>query len=452
MKKTILTLLSSILILGTGFDSKSALAKETEDLKFPSGFLWGTATSAYQVEGGIKNDWSKGGLDAGKAANHFERYEEDFEIAKKLGNNSYRMSIEWARIEPEPDKWSEEGVQFYKKIFKSLKSHGLKPMVTIHHFTNPIWLEKFGGWESEKVVERFSKYVTFLANTFGDDVDLWLTFNEPNVYALKGFATGEWPPFKKDRQITLYVMNNILKAHAEAYQILHKLDTKDADGDGVSCQVGFAQHIAVLEPYWAFNPVDQLMTYFQNKVFNEAFWDACTTGKFEMFIPGLKSINEPFNPKLKNSMDFVGFNYYTRWFIKANGDNVINEKGELTDMKWEIYPEGLAKSIELANRYASKLNVPIYITECGINDPSDNKRPKYIVTHVKKMLDEVKKGVNVKGFMYWSLMDNFELADGFAPKFGLIDIDRKLRPSAEVYKKIAESNSIPLELSEKYLK
>ncbi len=432
--------------------NQNAYSKEKEDLNFPKGFLWGTATSAYQVEGGIKNDWSKNGLDAGKAANHFEEFDNDFKIAKSLGNNAYRMSIEWARIEPEKDQWSQEGVDFYKKIFKSLKKHGLKPMVTIHHFTNPIWTEKFGGWENKEIIERFAKFTTFLAKTFGDDVDLWLTFNEPNVYALKSFATGDWPPFKKDRQITLYVMNNILKAHAEAYRILHEFDNTDADSDGIACEVGFAQHIAVLEPFWVLNPLDHLMTYFQNKVFNEAFWDACTTGKFDLFIPGLKSIDEPFNEKLKNSMDFVGFNYYTRWFIKANGDNVPNEKGELTDMKWEIYPTGLGKSIQLANNYAKKRNLPIYITEVGLSDPNDSKRGKYIVTHTKSMLDEIKKGSNVKGFMFWSLMDNFELADGYGPKFGLMTIDRKIKQSAYVYKEIAETNSIPEKLSEKYLK
>ncbi|MFN8674085.1 MAG: glycoside hydrolase family 1 protein [Candidatus Sericytochromatia bacterium] len=451
MKKIFNFILSLFLVLS--FQSKSFSEEfNQKDFKFPEGFLWGTATSAYQVEGGIVNDWSKGGLDAGKASNHAELYEEDFEKAKKLGNNAYRMSIEWAKIEPEPDKFSKEAVTFYKNIFKSLKKHGLKPMVTIHHFTNPIWLEQFGGWDNEKVITRFTKYVTFLAKTFGEDVDLWLTFNEPNVYAFKAYATGDWPPFKKDRQSTLYVMNNLLKAHAEAYHILHKYDREDADGDNISCQVGFAQHIAILEPYWALNPLDNIMTYFQSKVFNQGFWDAVLTGKFDLFVPGLKNVNAPFNKKLKGSMDFVGFNYYTRWFIKANGENVINEKGELTDMKWEIYPEGLKKSIEMADIYAKELKIPIYITECGINDPSDKKRPKYIVTHVNKTLEAIKNGANVKGFMYWSLMDNFELADGFGPQFGLFTIDRKMRYSAEVYKEIADSNAITKNLYDKYLK
>ncbi len=417
---------------------------------FPQGFLWGTATASYQVEGGITNDWSTNGLDAGVAADHYKKFHADFEAAKNMGNNSHRFSIEWARIEPEQGKFNMDEVEHYKKVLKSMKENGLKPMVTLHHFTNPVWVAKLGGWENKEVITHFVNYVRFIVTQLKSDVDLWVTINEPNVYAFKAYDSGVWPPYKKERKAALQVMGNLLKAHGEAYRAIHEVDISDADTDGKACEVGFAQHIAILQPYSLWNPVDNLMVYFQNKVFNESFWQAIITGKIDISIPGVPGVKEPFNKNLKGSMDFVGFNYYTRWMVNSKGMQLTKKNAEVSDLGWEIYPEGMTKAIGMANKYASKLKIPIYITENGIDDGKDAKRAKYVVSHLKKVWDAIQKGIPVKGYMYWSLMDNYEWADKYGPKFGFMTIDRQMRDSGEVYKQICLQNAMSYNLYKKY--
>lgn len=432
---------------GTQINNKAA---NDGAYKFPEGFLWGTATAAYQVEGGITNDWSTSGLDAGKADEHYEKFEEDFKAAKSLDNNAHRFSIEWSRIEPEEGKWDYKEVEHYKKVLQSLKANGLKPMVTLQHFTNPVWFAKMGGWENEKNISYFSRYVKFIVNELQADVDLWITINEPNVYGFKAYDAGEWPPYKKDRRLALQVMKNEVIAHKEAYKIIHETDKQDADGDGKNASVGFAQHIIVLQPYFPANPLDDIQAYFQDKAFNDAILEAIVTGVIGITIPGVEPATRPFDNDLKGSVDFFGLNYYTRWLVKSSGDRVANDKSELNDLGWEIYPDGMLFALRKLNKYASQLNVPIYITENGIDDAKDTKRAKFIISHVKKVWEAIQEGIPVKGYIHWTLMDNFEWSDKYGPKFGLMTIDRKMRDSAGVFKQIASQNGISQDLLDKY--
>lgn len=418
--------------------------------KFPEGFLWGTATSSYQVEGGIINDWSTSGLDAGKASEHYEKFEEDFKAAKGLNNNSYRFSVEWARIEPEEGKWDTKEVEHYKKVLQSLKANGLKPMLTLQHFTNPVWISKMGGWGNEKILTYFSRYVKYIVNELQGDVDLWITINEPNIYGFKGYDSGEWPPFKKDRNLALQVMKNELVAHKNAYKIIHETDKQDSDGDGKNALVGFAHHVAIFQPYFPANPLDDLQVYFTDKAFNDAIMEAVVTGVIDISIPGAESAKSPFDKDLKGSVDFFGLNYYTRWLIKSSGERLANESSEKNDLGWEIYPEGMLIALRKVNSYASKLNVPIYITENGLDDGKDTKRSKYIVSHVKKVWDAIQEGIPVKGYIHWTLMDNYEWSDKYGPKFGFMTIDRKMRDSANIYKEISGQNGLTRDLLEKY--
>ena len=420
--------------------------------KFPAGFLWGTATAAYQVEGGITNDWSTNGLDAGKAAEHYQKYDKDFKTAKSLSNNAHRFSIEWARIEPEEGKWDYQEVEHYRDVLKSLKANGLKPMVTLQHFTNPVWIARMGGWENEKIIPFFNRYVKFIVNELQNDVDIWITINEPNVYAFKAYDDGEWPPYKKDRQAALQVMKNELIAHKEAYKSIHQTDKVDADGDGPSASVGFAQHISLLQPYFPLNPLDNIQAYFQGKVFNEGILDAIATGVIDLSIPGMEPVKNPFDADLKGSVDFLGVNYYTRYLVKAFGDRVTSENAELNDLGWEIYPQGMLTTLRLMNRYASQLKVPIYITENGLDDRRDRKRAKFLVTHLNKVWEAVNEGIPVKGYIHWTLMDNYEWSDKYGPRFGLMTIDRQLRNSAKVYQNIAANNGLSQELLDEYNK
>jgi beta-glucosidase len=307
-----------------------------------------------------------------------------------------------------------------------------------------------GGWQNDKILPYFSRYVKFVVNELQGDVDFWITINEPNVYAFKSFDEGVWPPFKKDRQTALVVMKNELLAHKDAYKVIHETDKADADGDSKSAMVGFAHHIAILQPYFPLNPLDNLQAYFQDKAFNESLLEPFITGEINLSIPGEEPVTRPFDPELKGSLDFIGLNYYNRWMVKFNGERITMPNAPQNDLGWEIYPEGMLLALRKVNKYAQQLNVPIYITENGLDDGRDKKRAKFIVDHVKKVWDAVQEGIPVKGFFYWSLIDNFEFTDGYGPKFGLMTIDHKLRESGNIYREIASHNGVSQGLVDKY--
>lgn len=422
------------------FSCKSHYFEQKDFYSFPKNFLWGTSTAAYQIEGGITNDWSTNGLDAGNASDSFNLYKEDIQRMKFLGNNSYRFSIEWARIEPEKGKFNTEAINYYKSLLKELNKNNIKPMITLHHFTNPVWVAKNGGWENSQTINDFLDFVRYSVNELKDYSDIWITINEPNVYAFKAYDSGEFPPYKKDRESAIKVMGNLLKAHGKSYRLIHQIDK--------NAKVSFAHHIALLEPYFNLNPIDQIFTYFQNKVFNFSFWDSIVSGKIDISIPGVKGFNEPYDSDLKNSMDFVGLNYYTRWYVTSSGQQITDKNSDQSDIGWEIYPDGLLKALRLTHKYAKKLKIPVYITENGIDDTDDKKRSKYIINHTFAVWKAINEGIPVKAYMYWSLMDNFEWAEKFKPKFGLYTIDRKIRNSALIYKDISTNNSINKDLLE----
>lgn len=404
------------------------------EYKFPDNFLWGTSTAAYQIEGGINNDWSTNGLDAGIAADSFNKYLDDINKVKFLKNNAYRFSLEWSRIEPEKNKFDLKAVEYYKNILKELKKNNVTPMVTLHHFTNPVWIAKNGGWENPDTINDFLNYVDFIVKELKDYVEIWITINEPNVYGFKAYDAGEFPPYKKNRETAIKVMGNLLKAHGETYRLIHKIDN--------NAKVSFAQHIALLEPNFKLSPIDNLFVYYQNKIFNLSYWESIKTGEINLNVPGIKGVNEKFNANLKNSMDFVAINYYTRWYVNYKGEQNINPNADLTDIGWEIYPLGLYKALKMADVYAKKMNIPIYITENGIDNSNDLKRSEYIISHTFEVWRAIQEGINVRSYMYWSLMDNFEWAEKYKPKFGLFDINRQMRKSALVYKDISENNAI----------
>lgn len=396
-------------------------------LTFPKNFLWGSATSSHQVEGGNKwNDWwvfEQGGKVAnkdvsGKACDHYNRFEEDFALAKELGQNAHRFSIEWSRIEKEQGKWDMDEIEHYKKVLLSLKGKGFKTMVTLHHFTNPWWLSKIGGWENKKTPQFFAKYAQFIAQNLGQYVDFWVTINEPGAYISQGYSLGSWPPEKKSYLKAYKVFKNMVAAHKLVYVTIHQTN-KDA-------KVGIAQNNNYWEPAslnsWLDRFVAKLSRYFAS------FW---------------------FLDKIKNHQDFVGLNYYFHDRIKFNlfrvkdfCFEVKNENRETSDLGWEIYPEGIYYTTkELWERYKK----PIYITENGVADSKDKLRAEFILRHLNYIWKAIKEGVDCCGYFHWSLLDNFEWREGFSPRFGLIEVDyktfkRKPRRSAYVYSKICKEN------------
>lgn len=417
----------------------------SDKLKFPAGFLWGAATSAHQIEGGNKNDWTEWeeknaerlaeeakdkwadwqvkkfpemltpeNYISGRACDHCNRYEKDFDIAQSLNHNAHRFSIEWSRVEPEEGKFDEKEIEHYRKVISALRERGMEPFVTLWHWTIPLWLAKKGGCASNKFPFYFSRYAEYVVKNLGDLITFWITLNEPTTLIWHTYILGDWPPQKKNPITTLRVYNNLATAHNKTYDLIHDLNEK--------YKVGFANAVPFLEPY------------------NEkSILDKITTSIFHYFS------NKKLPRMTKGKHDFLGVNYYFHNRIKFPG--LIRNKNEsLSDLGQEIYPEGIHHNLVGLKKY----NLPIYITENGVADKDDAKREKYIKDHLCWVHKAIEEGVNVKGYFYWSLLDNFEWDKGFWPRFGLVEIDyktmeRKIRPSAWEYAKICKSNELEID-------
>ncbi|MFH1522203.1 MAG: glycoside hydrolase family 1 protein [Patescibacteria group bacterium] len=399
-------------------------------LKFPKNFLWGTSTSAYQVEGGIKNDWSEWENDelriknlklkglnpdnfvCEKACDFYHLYEEDFDLAVRLNNNAVRFGIEWARIEPKEGKWNMDEIEHYRKVLQAAKKRNLKVVLTLWHWTNPIWIAKNGGWVNKKTVNYFTRYVELIVKELGEYVSFWITLNEPMVHILNGYITGKFPPNEKDLTRAKFVFSNLIKAHNKSYQIIHNKYPQ--------ARVSITKLVNYFEPAREWCPNEWILA----KIFHY-FW------------------NHKFLNKVKKQLDFIAFDYYFHDRIVWYPPFIKNKNKEVTDMGWEIYPEGIYHVI----KYLAKFNKPIYIMENGLADKNDIKRADFIINHLKYVHKAIKEGVDVRGYFYWSLLDNFEWAHGWEPKFGLYEMDRATlkrtaRPSAGVYREICRSNLI----------
>lgn len=389
-------------------------------LEFPSKFYWGCATSSHQIEGENKNnDWwaaeQEGTLPkSGSASNSYNTYEEDFDLAKEMGNNAHRFSIEWSRIEPEEGKFNEEEVEHYRKVIRALKKRGMEPFVTLHHFTNPVWFAKKGGWENKEAPEYFKKYIEYIMEHLGNEARFWITINEPLIYTMLSYREAKWPPFKRSWKSSVKVIRNLVRAHKLAYFAIKAKNT--------NLQTGVAKNNNYFEAYKN-KILSQIFASFMNYVWNRWFLD-----------------------RISKHQDFVGINYYHRNRIHihfSSPHNWLNqnENKEVSDFGWEIYPEGIYHVAKQAGEYQK----PVYIFENGIADADDNQRPRFIKEHLTWLHKAVKEGTDVRGYFYWSLLDNFEWAEGFKMRFGLVDVDfstkeRKPRKSFYVYKGICESN------------
>jgi beta-glucosidase len=398
--------------------------------RFPDGFLWCAATSAHQVEGGNRgNDWWRfeqlpnvihGGERSGDACRHWERFDSDFALAEHDHHNAHRLSLEWSRLEPRRGEFDAAAVAHYHDVLASLRRHGLTPIVTLHHFTNPLWIADDGGWENRATVDRFGEFVRFCAREFGGEVDWWCTVNEPEVFAFRGWSEGVWPPGARDNSRALQVIANQLEAHGRAYRVLHAEDGVDADGDGRACRVGFAKHHPLLEPERAWWLLDVLQAHLEQRVFNDAVVAAPLSGDIELSIPGAKGVTRHVD-ELRGSLDWFGLNYYTRWKVRslAAVAHVARRGAPLNDLGWEIYPRGLE---QVVNRLA-RTGVPILITENGVADAHDRFRPRALVESLLHLSNAIDSGVQVLGYLHWSLLDNFEWSDGYSGRFGLYRVD-----------------------------
>jgi len=387
--------------------------------KFPDGFLWGATTSSHQIEGNNENNWTewekqghiKDGSISGRACNSYELYKEDIKLCKELNNNVYRFSLEWSRIEPEEGKFDQEALEHYKKIIQACKRNDIEPIVTLYHWTQPIWFAKMGGWTNKHSSVLFRRYVEKVAKKIGADVKFWCTINEPMIYAYNSYAQAKWPPQKKSIFKFRKVIKNLARAHQKAYYVLHDVNS--------SAQVSVAKNNQFFEPY--------VNTIFNRLMVNivSNFW------------------NHSFLKKVKKELDYIGLNYYFHnlMFFSWSGHAQMNENKQTNDMDWEIYPKGIYEVLKDLRKY----KLPIYILENGLADAKDSRREDFIKDHLRNAHKAIKEGVDLRGYCHWSLIDNFEWSEGFEPKFGLYKVNLKTfertpRPSAKVYAEICENN------------
>jgi beta-glucosidase len=403
---------------------------------FPDGFLWGAATAAHQVEGHNRlNDWWAGEqagrlpVASGEACRHYERYAEDFDLAASLGHNAHRLALEWSRIEPEPGRFDEAALAHYQDVILALRARGIEPVVTLHHFTNPLWLAERGGWLEGEVVEVFGRYAARVAAALGDQVRWWLTVNEPTVITKHAYVTGDWPPFVKgDWRASFTALRHYCRGHVAAREAL-----KAARPDAM---VGFAHSAVHVMPWEPGRLLDRAAAFARDQGLN----------RLMLYAMGWPA-RRPF--------DFIGLNYYTRivvrWRPKGRalllGEDAPGEDPgrprRWSDMGWEIWPEGLVAELKRFGR----LGVPLMITENGLATTDEAARLDYLVDHLAALGEAVAAGVPLAGYLHWSLIDNFEWALGFAPRFGLIEVDyatqaRRVRSTALAYALVCRTNRL----------
>lgn len=407
-------------------------AKSKRKSAFPKDFLWGASTASHQVEGGNHNQWSVWELEnaqqlaktaeerlgwlpsweeikhqaqdpanyvSGRGVDHYSRYKEDFAIAKSLNLNAFRFGIEWSRIEPEEGQWNQEAITYYKNYIKQMKAAGLEPFLNIWHWTLPVWFAEKGGFKVRKNVNYFDRFVQKISDELLDEVNFVLTLNEPNVYASFGYLTGEWTPEERSPVSFARVYWNLVRAHRRAYKIIKKSHP--------NIQVGIAPQVGNIQSKRPHNFIDTSVTKVMRYVWN--WW---------------------FIMRIKKYQDFVGFNYYFTDYY--HGFHRKNPQVPLSDLGWYMEPEGL---YPLLIRMHARFKKPIFITENGLADMNDDYRRWWIEESMVGMERAISEGVDLRGYMHWSLLDNFEWKFGWWPKFGLIEVDRKtmkrtVRPSA----------------------
>ncbi len=382
-------------------------------IKFPKGFLFGSATSAHQIEGHQHNDWSEWEKLPGKIHNHdtaeiaadsYNKWRDDIKLLKDSSQNAYRFSIEWSRIEPEEGKFNQEAVEHYREIIAELNRNKIEPMVTLFHFTLPVWLDDKGGLTNRKAPWYFARFASRMAKEFGNEVKLWSVLNEPNVYVMTGFIAGNWYPGRRGAYLDgVRTFFNLISAQKQSYLAMKK-ESKDI-------QIGIAYNMSAFFPS---RPVWQ---------------DRLLTGLAKWLV------NEFFLNKIKGHFDFVGINHYLSHFVCFSPKFIRDRITEKEKYHWIQKPSGICEVIKEASKY----NKPIYITENGIpcdDTIDDDKRQAYLENVFQELGESIKDGYDLRGYFYWSLLDNFEWASGYSMMFGLHTIDRKPRKSVATYKKI----------------
>ncbi len=494
--------------------------------RFPRGFLWGTATSGFQVEAGGKpsnadrrSDWwafsndpdlisrdlvSGDRVDRGPG--QWKVWRRDLDLArKKLNNNAVRMGIEWSRIFPRSTAGVKVGsrritraqlrrldrlasgraVRHYRRVLRGARARGLKTMLTLHHFTLPLWIHdpagvraafagrggddpvpaslRRGGWIQRSTVAEFRKFAAYAAWKFGDHVNLWVTMNEPLVQISQGMVsipgvTGTKAPGILSYAAAVQAVENMALGNAAAYDAINSVDRR--------ARVGFVHNMADWRPANPSSAADRQSADNANYILNRLFLNATVRGRYDTDADGTIDPGES-RPSLARKADFVGVNYYSPAFASSLGASVStrvplfdfaptiayrgtgNPAGppcptRCTEFGWVIDATGLRNVLELAATYGR----PLYVTENGIDDANDSERPDYLVSHLRAVRRAITGGARVRGYFHWSLTDNFEWSEGYKARFGLYAFNprtlaRRARPSARIYARIARRNALP---------
>jgi beta-glucosidase len=344
---------------------------------------------------------------------------------KEMGLQCYRLGVEWARLEPSEGQFDAAAFGYYRALISELIAAGIEPLVTLHHFTNPMWFENKGAFTRKGNFPIFLRFVREAVVRLGDLISEYITVNEPNVYAVNGYVFGQWPPGVKSIPEGLRVMRNMALCHIEAYKLIHRLRSERGYSD---TKVSFAHHVRVFDPGNPIDPRHRLFTYINRSFFQDRLWETCG-----------------------NYCDFIAINYYTRSTVMGKLGETVPENAPKNDLGWEIYPHGVARCARALYKSVKK---PIYITENGTCDNSDAFRTRYIYEHLKVLHDS---GLPVERYYHWCFTDNFEWLEGETARFGLVHVDyetqtRSVKRSGEFYSEIIRNGGVTRELYDKYVR
>ena len=454
-----------------------------QPLRFPDSFLFGTATASAQVEGGLTDHswyrWSeagkiKDGSHCRRACDHWNRVTEDIALQRELHQQTHRLSLEWSRIEPDEGRADAAALEHYRDELQQLLTAGIRPLVTLHHFSNPAWFDAQGGWTNSDAPEAFNRYAAIVVDALGDIVSDWVTINEPSVYLLFGHVFGIWPPGRTSMADYFAGARTMIRAHLAAYRTIHRSRARRGYTDTA---VGAAHHLRLYDP--AGGPLgrtaSRAVCALYYRVTQDIFLEGMLRGRFSFPLggratpgarldarptgaPGAQPGTRPTEASRSHQSrdpalpahglwsDFLGINYYTRDHVHFTpnpgmlfGRLGVEPGAATNDLGWELYPEGLAR---LVRRYAPRYPLPIFITENGTADARDAFRARYLYDHLRVLHQLIQEGFDLQRYYHWTLMDNFEWIEGEAARFGLIEVDfetqrRTVRPSGRYYATIA---------------
>jgi len=388
-------------------------------------FLWGVATSAFQMEGSPRCDWTRWNLrdEADRKARihgvgHVWRTDEDLDLLSALGVDAYRFSLEWSRLVPRRRDWDRREMDRYVRIAARLREAGIEPVVTLHHFTNPSWLAGRYGWEHPAGAEEWLRFAERAVRALRDHVRVFITFNEPNVFVAGGYLGGVMPPGRHNARDACDAYANVFRAHAAAYDMIHAQAAERAS-------VGIAHNMAAFRPASGKSTLDVWAAGVAHSVYNMGLIEAFRTGVLSIRVPFL--LDERIPVDVRGKLDFLGVNYYFRLFLRLTPWNL---KGPeyfwedrsglgLTETGWEVYPNGLTDVL----RHAALAEVPIIVTENGTAETDDARKIAYMKDHLRAVRRAIREGIDIRGYFWWSLMDNYEWLEGLRPRFGLYHVD-----------------------------